>query len=360
MREILECLLEARDLGESVVIATIVNVEGSAYRREGTKMVFRSSGLTSGTLSAGCLEEDLMCRAAELLQANRAAILTYDLSVEDDLSWGRGPGCNGVLTVLVEPVHWFDKGCSGSYWRTVLDEMNAGTPISTIRKIDMSSNRILDHAIFGQNHFAVRSFQQSEPFAKTKLQLFSDVWRSASVQVGSQLYFLDYLEPKEQVTIFGAGPDVEPVVALLTKVHFDVTVVDHRPARLSPARFPDAKRRICARPENANSISLPDASYALIMTHSFQDDVLWLGHLLRFDLRYLGVLGPQRRTQKLFDRLGIDNAAQRARVHSPMGVGIGAEGPEEIAVSVVAQLIAQRHANDRQRLMYTACSSTVL
>ena len=345
MNEILEAIEKIRNNKGQAVLATIVAVAGSAYRREGAKMLFLQSGQYKGTLSAGCLEADLGLRAEQAQKDGQPFVFQYDMTAEDDLTWGRGAGCNGIIDVLIEPLNWSAQSPATMYWTQVLDALGEGKTVSTLRRLHKEKGPRAGYLMYDGEAF-VNAFGEEVSdtfltFAKQELVDFHKGKQSSrSLREEDELIYLDRLLPKERMFVFGAGPDAEPMVDLLAKIGFEVTVVDHRPVRLDQALFPTAKRLVDSRPEQAEQrVEVPSGSYALVMTHSFQSDRVWVNFLRAKSLRYLGVLGPRLRTSRLLE---VDEVPDD--IHSPVGLNIRADGPDEIAVSVAAELIQLRRA----------------
>ena len=343
MDKVLEKLVEQQELGVSAVVGTILTVEGSAYRREGARMLFLENGVQVGTLSAGCLETDVACRAEAVLAAGKPAMHTYDTSSEDDLTWGRGAGCNGVITVLVEPLSWSAGTLATMYWSHVLRCYKDGLAGLTLRCTDAHSGETVGFLIATEaGIIGTLGTPARDDYWRTRMTQFDGAaGRTVSFRDGNEVITLGRLTGRERVFIFGAGPDAEPMTEVLAQAGFAVTLVDHRPARLHPEYFSRAEAIIDCRPEQAAlRLEIPTGSYAIVMTHSFQLDQVWVEFLLDKPLRYLGVLGPRLRTERLVGQNPLPQS-----VKSPIGLDIGADGPEEIAVSVAAELVQVRHAS---------------
>lgn len=331
------------------VLATIIRVEGSAYRREGACMLLQEDGTRIGLLSGGCLETDLAERAGDMWKAPAdetdgdrsdetcsARTLLYDLRPEDDFSWGRGAGCGGIVHVLLEPLNrqWRED------LRTLKQYLDRRIPVVSARKMTG------DFSVSGCA-FVTCGAGQREMFGNWRegipRSLTDDLASSApSRQKHGLRYvpelaanvYVQYYRPKPRLIIFGAGPDAEPVAALAARTGFSVTVCDWRPAFCDKERFPDADRLLLGCPaEVVAQVGLTPGDSVVVMTHDFARDKELL-RLLRPDLRYTGILGSRNRTMRLLGGADIP-----AWIRSPVGLPIGADGPEQIAVSIVADLI---------------------
>ncbi|AJY76147.1 XdhC family protein [Paenibacillus beijingensis] len=331
-------------------LATIVRVDGSAYRREGAKMLFGKDGSRYGTISAGCLEEDLSYHVQEVLQSGDPKTVQYDLRTVDDLSWGQSAGCDGNIEVYMEPIHWEQEVAHDrvKIWPHVDRLLNEGKSVICVKCIGGKMERGIQFLYSGDTEITgTESDRQLQTKLKKYVQTFAASGSKTTLyfvpELGSDFLFELYT-PKEMLYIFGAGPDAEPLVQLASQVDFSVTVIDPRSGRCNAEYFPTADFTIVDHPETyLASATLPHNSYVLIMTHNFNRDQFILDRLLQSPPYYLGVLGPRRRTERL-----VRNKALPDFVHSPIGLNIGAEGPEEISISVMAELIQARKQASRQ------------
>jgi xanthine dehydrogenase accessory factor len=331
---------------EGDVLATIIHVEGSAYRKEGTSMLFRNDGTKVGMLSAGCLETDLSCRVEEVRNEGTSQTVIYDLREEDDLSWGQGAGCNGVIHVLLVPVDAFlrDHLCKLKFH---LDNGNRVTMI-----IKMTNEHSVSDYLFmadAQHHFGkwhggvskeikrlITDVHQT--FPKSGIKYFADL--SAS-------FYIHSFEPKPRLIVFGAGADAVPLVKVASLAGYSLIVSDWRSALCNQTNFPDADQLLVGYPsETIPLLHLTRSDSVLILTHHFQKDKELVNHLMGLELSYLGVLGPSLRTQRL-----LDGKAIPSEISSPVGLSIGAEGPCEIAISIVAELIQRQRNRKHQRVV---------
>ncbi|MCP8970528.1 XdhC family protein [Ectobacillus ponti] len=287
----------ARD--EPCVMATLVGTEGSSYRKSGAVMVFWEDGTRQGMLSAGCIEEDLACRANELGSGDWL-LCEYDTYDDTDVSWA--VGCAGKMQILLES---------------------------------------LDHSALEQLQCAVAQLHQGYQVRVTKsleeqcTGFFSEnghIWGAAAP--GASIY-TQTIAPKPRLVVFGAGEDAVPLVQFASRAGFSVIVCDWREAWCNPVRFPEAKQYFVGLPQEVvPELSLTERDFVVVMTHHFQRDRELLELLQEQNLQYLGVLGSRKRTARLLREFAPD------WLSAPVGLPIGAEGPEEIAISIVAEMIA--------------------
>ena len=316
------------------VLATIIRVEGSAYQKEGTSMLFRGDGTQIGLLSAGCLENDLSFQVQDIIDQRTPKTVIYDLRDEDDLSWGQGPGCNGVISVLLEPI----DACLREHLYKLKFHLDSGVRVTVIKKIakDESVSEYLfmtdDQQLFGKWHGRVPSK------IKKRLNEIHQTSPNSGITFFSELsadFYIQCFEPKPRLIVFGAGRDAVPLVKMASQAGFSVLVSDWRPSLCKEEFFPDADQIIIGFPSDVMPmLALARQDSVIILTHHFQRDRELLDLLKGQKLRYLGVLGSKARTKRLLDGKDI-----QLELSSPAGLPIRAEGPEEIAVSIVAELI---------------------
>ncbi|MGG2027724.1 XdhC/CoxI family protein [Gottfriedia sp. S16(2024)] len=342
MESIHEILNEITSSKEGDVLATIIHVEGSAYRKEGTSMLFKGNGKEVGLLSAGCLEADLSYRVQETRVRKTPQTVTYDMSAEDDLSWGNGAGCNGIITVLIEPI---DERMFNLLIELKTFLLN-GTSVSMMKILSDDNNNVETLFLVDEKTFFGNCNEQNTVQLISVLNELHDTNQKSGLQTIEPLetnVYLHTFHPKPRLFVFGAGKDAIPLVKLATLAGFFVTITDWRADQCSKEYFPDADQILVGFPsEIIPRLQLSTSDSAIIITHQFQKDKEILNHILNINLKYLGVLGGKKRIQRLLDGKQVDS-----EINSPAGLKIGAEGPEEIAISIVSELI------QRQRIKKT-------
>lgn len=311
-------------------LATVIGVNGSSYRRIGAKMLFREDGKVYGLLSGGCLEHDLAHLAAEVITDNLMRVAVYDLRSEDDLSWGQGTGCNGKIRVLLEPAQWNEE------WAQACRALDVGETLLYARRADDRTapvrSFLRDDGRSSPDRAAAEAFAGVERGLRT-----TDGKRTRPIETG-EAWFVERIAPRERLLVFGAGSDAEPLVELASRADFAVTVIDPREMRCNAGFFPQAAGFAVEHAEPfVNGLAESGEQYVLLMTHHFQRDRILLQYFISNRPRYLGVLGPKARTGRLLDPDPVPEW-----VRTPVGLPIGAEGPEEIAISIVGQLIEAR------------------
>lgn len=326
--------------GQAAALATVVKVAGSSYRRPGARMLVTQAGRAAGSVSGGCLESDVVQQAQRVIASGEAALLTYDTTEDSDIVYGAGLGCRGVIHILIERVTpgfaEFLAGLMGDRQRGVLATVlqAEGIPLGSRLCLREGFSPVCD---MGDADLAARVLEDSHD------ALRSGVSRVQSY--GQRDVFIEVLEPPVPLIIFGAGPDAPPLVRLAKELGWHVTVVDERLGSADPARLPLADTLVACPPEAvAERVGLDARTVAVLTTHNYLQDLRLLETLLPSPLRYLGILGPKRRTQQMLadlHRQGITPTEdQLSRVHGPAGLDIGADTPEGIALAIVAEINA--------------------
>ncbi|HZT58755.1 MAG TPA: XdhC family protein [Pyrinomonadaceae bacterium] len=365
LQAVVETFGRARRRGERAALATVVGVEGSAYRRPGARMIVTESGATAGTISGGCLERDAALRAAEVMEARSARVVVYDTRGGEDIVWGLGLGCNGVVRVLLESLHEgsqgeralrFVAGCLKARRRGLLAtvvttvqsgprgerEFGAGErPMFEVGERLFVGVPATDEGL--ANDAALEARVRED--AREILAGGRALTRAYETDGGRAEIFFDVIAPPRPLVVFGAEQDAAPLVHLARTLGWHVTVVDTRARPATRERFAEADEvLLCRAEEVAARVGLTPETAVVVMTHNYLDDVELLRALLPSPACYVGVLGPKQRTAKLLEDLRADSfevdASRLARLHAPVGVDIGAETPEEIALSIVSEIKA--------------------
>jgi len=360
VRALVEAFDRACAGGGRCALATVVSVEGSSYRRPGARMLVCEGGGSTGTISAGCLEADVVEHAKRIMRAGEAVLVEYDTaSTSDEMAWGLGLGCNGVVRVLVEPLApdspYLDalrRSCEGQ-----TDE--APVRVATVYQHTPSSPdaaRLETGArlFIGGGGEVDRERLSDEAAALLEAEVRALSFGGAAsgvhifeVEGAGVKVFVETLLPPVPLVIFGAGHDALPVVELARGLGWQTEVVDPQARPASLSRFAAADRVTLARPEVvAAQVRLTPRTLALLMSHNYSHDLELLKFLLASPARYVGVVGPRKRTERMLGELAAADEAfrlgeeERGRLYSPAGLDIGASSPAEIALSIVAEMRA--------------------
>lgn len=306
-----------------LALAALVAVEGSSYRQPGAYLLCDAEErVLAGAISGGCLEHDVAARATAVCETGRAVLHAYDLREDLETIWGFGSGCDGVAHVLLAPLATFDA---------LEDAVAAGTH----RLAGALCHALADNASASLGD--LRFVHASEP---------------APDDSGSE-WFVAPMQPPVHLIIVGATRGAEAMARFAHVTGWRITLVDHREAVLEALALPEAPlhtiTRVVARPDDAatwlaREAPVVDARTAIALcTHRFEHDLAWLHAALHTPAAYVGVLGSRQRAARLIATLDETASASRARVHAPLGLDLGGDSPDEVALSAVSEVQAVIH-----------------
>ncbi|MCP3169865.1 XdhC family protein [Myxococcus qinghaiensis] len=363
----LDAILRARAHSRGPwVLATVVAVSGSSYRKPGARMLMGEDGWLAGGVSGGCLEADIV-RKAFFWTSTGPRVLRYDSTgegAEDEGSFSFALGCNGVVDVLLERCEpgpgdalAFAAEARNLGRRAVVATVYQGPIHAVGARLLLRDDGLEVGHLAGPLGDAVR---------EAALEAL-EVGRTWSGPCGGADVLVEVVEPPHSLVLFGSGFDVAPVVTQAAGLGWQVTVVADRPTESLRRRFPLAHAVVSAKArEAASAVPLSPRTLVVLMTHSLPQDQELLASLLPRPLRYLGVLGPRSRTDRLLAALSsAPSAAMLEKLHAPVGLDLGAEGAEEIALSIVAELqavVADREGGklrERDAPIHTAAAPPV-
>jgi len=347
----LESLLAcAPEDGSARVLATVVATAGSTYRKPGARMLVLEDGRYFGLLSGGCLEADLALHARSVLDSGVACAIEYDMRGPDDILFGIGAGCEGAMRVLLEPAG------PDSLAAAALADAGRASRAGRATSLVM----VHDSAELALGTYAMSSALPPALADAARRALADTSSREIEVELRNRRTraFVQFLAPPPHVLICGAGPDAQPVADTALLLGWRVTVVDHRPAQALAQRFPGAEVLRADARDLRSTIPLEACHAAVVMSHHLQSDVAYLRELAEAGApAYLGLLGPAARRQRIAQELGAVAAEKlRSRIHSPVGIDIGAVTPEGIALAIVSQIHAWLAGRDA---MHAAAASPV-
>ncbi len=350
--EIINAFDKAQSEGRQTALVTLVHVEGSSYRRPGARMLVTDTGELTGAISGGCLEGDALNKALHAMHQQKNMLVTYDTTDEDDAVLGLGLGCNGVIQVLIQPVKNGDENGPVQLLKKVtesrrnnvlvtlfsLQERKGEQPGTIIHKsdenifyaggVDASLKKIIEDDIN-------TSFNNHKSSFKNYKTLDTDVTA-----------YIEYIPPAVSLVIVGAGNDAEPVAAIASVLGWQVTLIDDgRDKNTKAGRFTGTCQLLAVKPEEVlKNVTLDDNTFFLLMTHNYNYDMAMLRELLPSNVKYVGVLGPKKKMDRMLAELETQGfrftRQQLSAVHNPAGLDIGAETPEEIALSMIAEIKA--------------------
>lgn len=348
LRSIVEHFDSIAAAGQLAVLATVIDVRGSSYRLPGARMLIDREGNTHGTVSGGCLEADLMVRAKRVRETGVAEVFVYDTSINDDSVFGLNMGCRGVVRILLEPAEprlfeflhrRLNSRLGGAIATVVSVELEAGKNLQVGARLMMDEAGALGPLNAGDLDAELQAVLAGDCFAALENK------HSGLKPYEFGEVFIEYIAPPVPLVVFGAGHDAVPLIRLAKELGWHVTLVDHRPVAAQREVFFIADEIIIGRPQEvASRLTLDSETVAVLMTHNYSLDLELSEFLFRSPARYIGMLGPRSRADRLLQdlyRMGIDLINQQVgRVYAPVGIDIGAETPEEIALSIIAEIRA--------------------
>ena len=305
------------DSGHPAALVTLVRVEGSSYRRTGARLLIASNGDYAGSVSGGCLEAEVIRKAQWLVRDGNAVVERYSTLFDDTAEIPYGLGCGGTVDLLIEPAN--TPECLA-----LMDAMKAslrGEPRRVVTWLPQRST-ILRREISDDSEATIFS---SEPTDRIGPDLFAET-----------------LDAPQRLFVFGAGDDAQPMVRMAALLGWSVIVIDARSQWTQPERFPEAERVIVTSTLDNITIAARDA--IVLMTHSYEQDRAWLAAVLPKAPCYLGLLGARHRSALLVSEaaavLQWTVAGVCEGLFAPVGLDLGGDGAEAIALATVAEVQA--------------------
>jgi xanthine dehydrogenase accessory factor len=315
LRGVLDALRARTARGESVALAIVVETQGSTYRKPGALAVVASDGTRHGVISGGCLERELERLGAQALSTGFPCALTFDTQGDDDLLFGSGSGCRGRMVVIAVPLR---ATPDAALIADILALADSTTPLAVASRC---AGDVVTALSIGTHHVAVQPLSPNNASGPLHVREIT-------------------IAPAPCLLLIGAGPEAPPLARLARALGWQVSVADHRAALTHAQRLPDADRLLVARAGAAIDAWRGVAfTAAIAMTHSAAADAEALSGLAQTACPYIGLLGPPRRRDELLAQLDdTTRAALTGRLHAPVGLSLGGDGPEAIALSVIAEL----------------------
>jgi xanthine/CO dehydrogenase XdhC/CoxF family maturation factor len=351
LKEIVKSYDAAVQTGKTVALAAVVHLDGSSYRRPGARMLVSDEGELTGAISGGCLEGDALRKALHAISQRSNRLVTYDTSDEDDMTIGIQLGCAGVIQVLFEPI----------------DPNNIHNPIQLIRKalairqeavlvtlfdlsaknspqpgtcLLMESNGNVSGSIPipTLKEAILRDVQEAMQLKKSFFREYEDNGKATTA-------FIEFLHPPVSLVVVGAGNDAVPMMQIADTLGWDIRIVDGRNTHARPERFRSACQVLVSKPEAVlDQLPMDERTVFVMMTHNYNYDLAMMKALLPTRVPYIGMLGPKKKLNRMLDELrqeGFQPEEQMLeKIYGPAGLEIGAETPEEIALSIIAEIQA--------------------
>lgn len=309
LRHIIDTFAAHRERGAPLVLATVVRAAGSTYSKPGAMMLFSDGSKPEGLVSGGCLEGDLGERAKGVLAANEPTLVNYDMRNQDeDLLWGLGLGCNGMMEILLQPLSADNDYAPFGMLVEAISARRSGAVAQVVEKASQSGE-------LGDLWFC--EFDEDTP---------------PGVLVRS-------IPKLASIILLGTGPDALPLATMADTMGWHLHAADHRPAYVE--RFSDEtgiEAKLVEPSGIRSALPVDTADAVVIMSHHLPTDLDYLRALLASPIPWIGVLGPKDRRQRLLDDLGGDAQNIETRLSGPVGLDLGGRGANSIALSIAAEL----------------------
>jgi xanthine/CO dehydrogenase XdhC/CoxF family maturation factor len=360
MKEI-EDIIYAYDVaatkGMLTALATVVHVDGSSYRRPGARMLITEEGGLTGAISGGCLEGDALRKAMQVIIRQKPMLVTYDTSDEDDAKFGLGLGCNGIIQVLIEPIDNSKENNPVRLFKKILSKRQKASIVTLFsladRKDPQHGTCLLfteEGTIYGEPPVISEILIKE---AKDVLHSGVSTFRNYISGNMNLTAFVEILKPSVSLVVFGAGNDVVPLADMAAILGWKTTVVHGKANNTGEEKLSASCQVLVTKPENIlRELIIDEHTVFVLMSHNYNYDLAMLRELMKKTVAYIGILGPGKKLSRMLDELreeGLNlSSEQLSVIHSPVGLNIGAETSEEIALSILAEIksvLSKRQAN---------------
>ena len=349
LKTILDTYSEIDFSERKAALATVMQVKGSSYRSPGARMLMLDNGRWVGSVSGGCLEGDALRKARKVMAEGIPQTVTYDTSNEEAL--GIGLGCNGIIDILLEPIIPEQTGNPISFVQSLLN-LKDTTALATVFETESTSNfRIGEKSLLtADGELRGNNVQLNANVRNLLVDAISTQKSSIhelSINETRLKVFIEVIQPVIDLLIFGGGFDAKPVTELGAMLGWNVRVSDECVAHLVPINFPKAHEMLsCQKEYIKRDIEITPFTAIVLMSHNFNYDKEVLAQVIDSRSQYIGILGPRKRGDKMLKALKDDHGIvpsneQLERLHYPIGLDIGAETPDEIAISIIAEIQAR-------------------
>ncbi len=344
LRAIIENWKELSADGRRSVLLTLADVVGSSCRRPGARMLADEEGWIAGHIGGGCLEGDLIEHARAALQSGEPRTVIYDLSESGELAWGLGIGCPGTIEVFIEP---FDEALVLRFEAIA----NLKAPVALVTVFQTGDDAPCargDRWVIRSDGSVDRSLPDGSSAAEINnaAQQVLAARKSSVREFGTDLesfkVLVEFLAPPLKLVVFGSGQDTTALLVLAADLGWEATVVDPGAIVEARRRVPDTVTVITAEPDTVvDDLGIDDRTAVVMLSHQFQRDRALLEYLSGSQAPYVGLIGAFARRDALLSALSPEHLSDlEGRLHAPVGLDIGGERPEEIALSIAAEILA--------------------
>ncbi|MAJ60378.1 MAG: hypothetical protein CBC48_10395 [bacterium TMED88] len=349
MREVLKKIDQWIEAGEEVALATLIDTHGSSPRPAGARFCCTRTGQMVGSVSSGCIEGDVFERALEVMRDEQPTIQRYGIEAADGIAVGLS--CGGEVDVLIEPFK------SDEAWQAVVKAVSDRQAIAHCVALEPNDlqGRHMAFDESGQRYGSIHPGIDASIVEQT-VKLLEDGGQSQIEEMsGAEPFrvFVQALAPPPRLLVIGATHTAMPLVEMASTLGFETFVIDPRSPFAHRDRFPTVDHLLLEWPDQAlSSLTLDRRCHILTLSHDLKFDIPALACALRSPVRYIGALGSRRTHAGRLDRLrelGFDDV-DLVRIHTPVGLDLGARTPEEIALAILAEIVAVRHERTGQSL----------
>lgn len=357
INDIIKAYRKAQAEGKKTALATVVKVEGSSYRQPGARMLVTEDGELTGAISGGCLEGDALKKALLAIHQQQNKLINYDTSSDEDSDFGVQLGCNGIVHILFEFIDAEKSNVIDLLTTTAAERRDS--VLTCLFSLERGQKQVGTVLFYSQNkawpennHFEALSGDMAKVLENqtsvVKTITHEDVFYEA---------LIEYIPPAVSLVIAGAGNDVKPLVEIASVMGWEITVAEGRVSHATEKRFPLANNiMVVGADDFVNNIIVDEYTFVVLMTHNYRYDLTVLKNLLNCRNRYIGVLGPKSKLNRMISDLAEEDVVvsqeQMERIYGPVGLDIGAETAEEIALSVAAEIKAVLEGKKGNSLRY--------
>jgi len=339
LEQILELWSKADREGAPAVLATVVKTRGSSYRLPGARLLLLPNGRRAGSVSGGCLEDDLVKKAWWLTESG-PTVRRYDTTPDGEIAPAYGLGCSGVIHVLLERLLPGNPGVLGLI-HNVRSQRRPAVAAHLIEPLAAAGQRLAIDTAGAVVHNLAGADLALALETEARRALAEGSSHTVSLCGGAIEAFVETINPTVRLLVFGAGDDAVPLTILAKLLGWNVCVLDGRAHYARREKFPEADEIVVRSAGKPNPpLAIDPWTVAVLMTHSYSQDLAALRELSSEPLRYLGILGPRKRASQLLSDAGLDPERLAPALHSPVGLDIGADGPEQVALAVAAEIQA--------------------
>jgi len=355
IRRILQHYKQSKETASKYALATVVNVEESSYRRIGARMLVSANGNWIGGISGGCLEGDALKKAQFAIIKNQASVVIYDTLNDDDYQIGVGLGCNGKIEVLMTPLH-HEEDHTLQILDQIKDDRHPNIMISIIES-DIENLPLGKSFVFDADALKNHNLAFASDSIQAEIEIIKQKRRSKVLSLQTQDHqslriLIEYFEPEIHAVIAGDNYDINTFTQMASEMGWRISLI---------GKLKKLQKSTAALAEKvydfteADKVKIDEHTVILLMSHDYDKDVQLMNVFHPQNPKYIGLLGPRKRAIKIKDELaeeGIKVDLDAANIHAPIGLNIGANSPEEIAISIISEIVQKFRSGDGKALKF--------